>query len=103
MREDPTKASIFFCGGTILDEKTILSAAHCFYDKTGQDRYIYKIEVEVGFFVHFNKTNPEKLEVRKYYTHPNYNPLISQENDIAILKLKKPLKFNRVCSKLQKD
>ena len=103
MREDPTKASIFFCGGTILDEKTILSAAHCFYDQTGQDRYKYKIELEVGFVVHLNKTNPEKLEVRKYYTHPNYNPLISQENDIAILKLKKPLKFNRVCSKLQKD
>ena len=95
MKEDPTKASIFNCGGTILDEKTILSAAHCFYDQTGQDRYKYKIEVEVGFVRHLNKTNPEKLKVRKYYTHPNYNPLISQENDIAILKLKKPLKFRK--------
>ena len=42
-------------------------------------------------FTRHNKTYPEKLKVRKFYTHPKYNP-ITWENDIAILKLKEPLK-----------
>ena len=88
MKEDPTNVKGGgTCGGTILNEETILSAAHCFYGKG-----TIQVKVEVGFAVHINKTNPRKLGVRKYYNHPNYNPQ-SKENDIAILKLKKPLKF----------
>lgn len=90
MQEDQT---LFVCGGTIIDEETILSAAHCFYDETGKHKHKSSyVKVEVGFFVHINKTHPRKLQVRKYYTHPKYNPL-THDNDIAILKLKRPLNF----------
>ena len=95
MQKDPTKGNTSECGGTILDEETILSAAHCFYDNSTGQVQVYKssqVKVEVGFTTHINKTHPKKRHVRKYYTHPNYNPHTS-DNDIAILKLKRPLTF----------
>ena len=82
------------CGGTILDEETILSAAHCLYDETGQKYNPTQVKVEVGFTVHINKTHPKKLQVKKYYLHPRYDQL-TYDNDIAILKLKRPLNFNK--------
>merc|ERR1719367_2404281 len=63
-----------WCGGTILDERTILSAAHCF--ENGD-----KAIVEAGF------TNHKQIHpVKKIIKHHDFNER-SYDSDIAILKL----------------
>ena len=70
------------CGATILDEETLLSAAHCF------EKWYDIVQAEVGF--KNDQESPKKLNVRSVEVHPEYD---SQwvDNDIAILKLTSPL------------
>ncbi|XP_069020365.1 coagulation factor X [Embiotoca jacksoni] len=77
-----------FCGGTILNEYIILTAAHCM----NQSRYIY---VKLGEFdtlvVHGNEAthNVETIITHNWYKQETYH------NDIALIKLATPIKFNR--------
>ena len=75
------------CGGTILDETTILSAAHCFPFFRPNAKYI-----EAGIKVRAS-SEAQKIYVKETIKHPMYNPR-NYDNDIAILKLKSPLTFN---------
>ena len=77
------------CGGTIIDETTILSAAHCFYPSTSTSIYDY---IEAGITVG-GALDGQKISVREVVTHPMYNSM-KLDNDIAILKLKSSLTFN---------
>ena len=88
-----TGSDPFQCGGTILDEETILTAAHCVGLKP-----LGPIKVETGIinnpllerdFVIDEKTS----NVEKVIVHPNFEG-VHKGDDIAILKLKKPLIFN---------
>ena len=40
--------NVRFCGGTILDEETILTAAHCLRDDEDKPLTIARIEVRAG-------------------------------------------------------
>ena len=75
------------CGGTILDETTILSAAHCFPFFRPNADYI-----EAGIKTRAS-LDAQKIFVKETIKHPMYNPR-NYDNDIAILKLKSPLTFN---------
>ena len=105
-REDGTKN---WCGGTILDQKTILSAAHCFDDS---DKFA---TIEAGFMNHEDKYWEDKYDDdNDYYNlpvgqsmqtrvvnnirkniirHPNYDKVEYLDSDIAIVKLASPLRF----------
>jgi len=88
--------SFSFCGGTILDATTILTAAHCYYGKN----------LNAGnFFIAAGAINDQDGSqqtafVESIFLHESYNPpsLDNQQGthdgDIAILKLKTPLTFN---------
>uniref|UniRef100_A0A3Q1JDE0 coagulation factor Xa n=1 Tax=Anabas testudineus TaxID=64144 RepID=A0A3Q1JDE0_ANATE len=77
-----------FCGGTILNEYIILTAAHCM----NQSRYIY---VKVGEFDTLVDDNNEATHfVETIVTHNKYKP-DTYLNDIALIKLTKPIKFSR--------
>jgi len=83
----------FICGGTILDEKTVLSAAHCFPPNEKPNPNSYKIRA--------GSTDRDKggqlVKVEKFIwnNEPGFVYDDSRiNNDYVILKLKSPLKFN---------
>ncbi|XP_048091191.1 coagulation factor X [Alosa alosa] len=77
-----------FCGGTILNEYFILSAAHC----------MNQSKVTTIVLGEFNTNKAEGREathaVELYITHTNYVPE-TYHNDIALIKLKTPIKFTK--------
>ena len=85
----PTGAFGYFCGGTIIDAKTILTAAHCYHGKNlkGTDFFV------TAGVVHVQDGAGQSAFVEKITLHESYNPK-TLDNDIAILKLKTPLTFN---------
>ncbi|CAD6208813.1 GSCOCT00003620001.2-RA-CDS [Cotesia congregata] len=78
------------CSGTIIDEKWILTAAHC-VDSHPKNYYrIYAGLIRHHTWSPMTQTRRVEFVIR----HPNFNPLTGA-NDIALMKLDEPLKFNR--------
>ena len=86
-----------FCGGTIIDTNTILTAAHCFdgEDLDADYFFIYAGAVSLG------DNSAQKVFVESIKLHESYcNKTcraklgLGMDNDIAILKLKTPLIFD---------
>ncbi|CAN9498312.1 unnamed protein product [Ophioblennius macclurei] len=77
-----------FCGGTILNEYIILTAAHCM----NHSRYIY---VKLGEFdTLVDDGNEVSYQVETIVSHNKYKPE-TYHNDIALIKLATPIKFTR--------
>uniref|UniRef100_A0A3P9QGL7 Acrosin n=1 Tax=Poecilia reticulata TaxID=8081 RepID=A0A3P9QGL7_POERE len=87
----PWQASIqflgtHFCGGTIISNKWVVSAAHCYHN------YIF-LTVLVGITA-LSKPGPhsQRRGVKNVIIHERYD-FNSSNNDVALLMLKSPLKF----------
>ncbi|XP_068903376.1 brachyurin-like [Tenebrio molitor] len=78
---------IRFCGGTIVGEKAILTAAHCLKDSTGF--VIYLGTNNIGQ----ENSNAVIVNSTTYVAHPQYNSQ-NLENDIGIILLSSPITFN---------
>jgi len=82
--------STHFCGGTILDANTVLSAAHCFHN--GHQGVV----VVAGSHKRSDNTGVQTSTISKsiYNQDAKYNKA-NMDNDIIILKLTTALKFNK--------
>ncbi|XP_043285567.1 transmembrane protease serine 9-like [Venturia canescens] len=79
-----------FCGGCILSENYIVTAGHCALAVPSYGSFVVKAGK------HFiTRAEPEEqvVEVEKSVVHPEYVGYVAPY-DIAVLKLKTPLKFN---------
>ena len=87
LRQGSPSVFSYFCGGTIIDAKTILTAAHCFHGMNlkGTDFFV------TAGIVHVDGAGQsafvEKITLHESYDNENV------DNDVAILKLKTPLTF----------
>ena len=78
------------CGGAIYSEKWIITAAHCFRTSSALEAFqITAGEHELGL----PEESEQIIPVKKIVSHPLYDP--DDNNDIALLELTKPLKFNQ--------
>lgn len=77
-----------FCGASILDSMHILTAAHCVYDDPNFNVKNVKVVIEANDGQAMLAA--DKVPVETIYYPDNYNPN-SLINDIAVLKLSRPL------------
>merc|ERR1711892_1165789 len=82
--------SFHFCGATILDDSTLLSAAHCFYQSSANDKSIRAGSIKKG-------SGGQVVNIAQIIWNTNsgfeYNPG-TLDNDFVILKLESALTLN---------
>lgn len=73
----------YLCGGSLIDENTVLTAAHCLYDSNDNEIMASNITVKIGEYDTSNSSVSE-VGIRNTYIHSDYDPDTFQ-NDIALL------------------
>ncbi|KAF8767224.1 Complement factor B like protein [Argiope bruennichi] len=83
----------FQCGGSIIHESFILTAAHCLFKKN-MKREEKDIIVKLGLTDVKNQSSLQEFEVKKIIVHPGYRNGKIFDYDIALLQLKRPMEYN---------
>ncbi|KAJ6633964.1 Chymotrypsin-1 [Pseudolycoriella hygida] len=84
-----------FCGGSIISDKCILTAAHCYEVLTKPNRELSRVHVYVGT-IYAKKSPNDKGDmygVESFKKHEQFNRT-SLINDLAVVTTDKPIRFN---------
>jgi hypothetical protein len=78
-----TERGYIYCGGSIIDQKWILTAAHCTHSLNPSDYSVYE---GTNTIAGPTRTPGHKLKVQRVIPHEGYNKK-THENDIALIEL----------------